>query len=1386
MKNINKNDYGDNSVIENNYENNRLPMPKDINLGGNSMGKHGINSVAKTMGKPKGTVLYTVVTVMMILLIFVLVTLGISSTANNRAYNTYYKNQTYYSAKSLVESVVDGVTDKSSTSNLSGVLGNIGDSTTTLAVGTPINGTTDEYRLPNGMGTLKGGVKVISAGSDLTGTENFVDGTGNPVLKIEATVELGGQESTYSRYIRIGGVYTPSTDNVDPGFVSLGNMSNTAVGHSVIGGTSSMVYAHQYGVKTGLSLTELLALEKADATRNPDDMENNALENAKAGSSSLNSLLVYNCNIVISDGSDYRIAPKGGFIFNGHLVSHNGFTARGVYQNVVGGIDKVKTNYTDMPWIYIRGSFFSRSGGNNIGYRTTTAGIEYAPVNLVVGQLVGRNQNATPPGGNFPYSVTGGHALRGVLPEDFYGDVYMMNVPDANYLEGGKAGTTPEVAANTAILSKTVYDAITDNKYEGQDIISVTPVAETAESVLADPDNLLKDNTATEYDPDGAGGSEPYTGLTTANYVQIPSTTSGISFGEFGGGFEAIGAGYFYNEYPISSIDAIIVKGENVAAILSNTVVAAGGNAAEPGAEGDGNTDANTDGNTDANANGEPNTDEEQGEPGAGEPGNEEPDTNGVVDLNAAAPGDATISVGELVTADLDDLTFAAGDIVNGSGDEVLTAADLEGKKLAYVNDDSTLAVFVDAGDTAITLTTIGYDVVIPTQYTITYGAEIVSDAVPGSHLAFSEANVWEGDGAGVNGGTTYETYIKGVSVIGTDGGGSLINWTSDFVNQIGGPGSKQFGNWYSKGSILYYMGNSNITVGGETIIHKQMLTWGNTNNSVTFKGSLIVKGGLVMLDNSRATINAEQGIYVNINQSLFKGGYDNGTSFLRINGVNYSNFTYNGVEYTTAPNNTGAGNYEDTWMRNGNTRKWEKVSRFVTMKAFISAANLEVEKVDVDSDAYKAELGRGFPAVSGDKDYISYIYDQKVSASLGSMTGDSSTYFDKTDTDSRVIKARVSRGDDIEDVYYQSSFEYKGEVNYKAPILYMWGDSNTQDLQRNESLSEAQKSTNAATVNTAAVTEGDAARTIISTKFGYGEGNIGDSYTTNGEPFVITGDVTLVSPCDNANGMDSKTLFIDPGDSTIKVNLVNWQTKNGSRIVVYKPKTGGGKVEFYVPAMPDELRDGEGGDDIAGVDVLTEGGFGNEYFGPNGGNGTQYSGEYEKDGNFTQLTQLNILTSYYDNGGKTLASVDLAVYPDDPQKIPNINFFMNGDGDCRLQNCFVTAYFRMPYATFGFRDQGDEVHVNYFLNDGTTTAEGGGGYDKYTGEVTEFGKPSVIGSMVVGSFDLGNKRGTTDGSTGNQFVVVYINPVPFGDPGSNDSSGVGVLNVDSITRVMD
>lgn len=66
----------------------------------------------------KGTVLYTVVSVLMVLIVFLMGTLALAATASNRAYSNYQKEQTQITGRTILDAVVKAINEDTSTSGI--------------------------------------------------------------------------------------------------------------------------------------------------------------------------------------------------------------------------------------------------------------------------------------------------------------------------------------------------------------------------------------------------------------------------------------------------------------------------------------------------------------------------------------------------------------------------------------------------------------------------------------------------------------------------------------------------------------------------------------------------------------------------------------------------------------------------------------------------------------------------------------------------------------------------------------------------------------------------------------------------------------------------------------------------------------------------------------------------------------------------------------------------------------------------------------------------------------------------------------------------------------------------------------------------------------------
>ena len=142
--------------------------------------------------KLKGSVLYTVVAVMMIMTVFVFAALTLASAANRRAFNSYANNQTQYTARSVVDSMMKILRENGSaavgelTPDELNILNNSIDSSMGKVTSAKIES----------IGTIKElEAKNYNFGLNLTEEQK-----NNYVYKLSATVKMLGQENTVSLY----------------------------------------------------------------------------------------------------------------------------------------------------------------------------------------------------------------------------------------------------------------------------------------------------------------------------------------------------------------------------------------------------------------------------------------------------------------------------------------------------------------------------------------------------------------------------------------------------------------------------------------------------------------------------------------------------------------------------------------------------------------------------------------------------------------------------------------------------------------------------------------------------------------------------------------------------------------------------------------------------------------------------------------------------------------------------------------------------------------------------------------------------------------------------------------------------------------------------------
>lgn len=318
----------------------------------------------------KGVVLYTVVGVMMVLLLFVMSALALAANANKRALQDYARTQTQYTARSVVESVVQQLTDKSNTSLGQSILGMSAGNKITLNM-VDDTGTVNNT-LPNGMGTVKS-IEIEYVGKDELGTKYYVAGTGKTIVKISAEVELAGKTSTFSQYLLNeyrAKLVTPSTP--DAGFISLGGF----------GGSNN---PHFYG-------DAYFNIDNIDTTGGSYEVRNDGI---------LTGNLYFNKSLRFNANPTFQWGAGNGLVVQGDLErSENMYE----FQSIAG----TSIDYLDIPYLYVTGTL--NQGKKNIGTPTD-------PINIYCGTYKSeRDEQPSIYGDVYAYDASGTSTLGGSKP----------------------------------------------------------------------------------------------------------------------------------------------------------------------------------------------------------------------------------------------------------------------------------------------------------------------------------------------------------------------------------------------------------------------------------------------------------------------------------------------------------------------------------------------------------------------------------------------------------------------------------------------------------------------------------------------------------------------------------------------------------------------------------------------------------------------------------------------------------------------------------------------------------------------------------------------------------------------------------------------------------
>lgn len=268
----------------------------------------------------KGTVLFTVVAVMMVLIVFVMATLTIAGAANKRAYSSYSKNQTTYTAKSVLDATLQAMCHDASIANSVANASNTG---TTLNVSLP-----DES-----MGTaVVTATKVGTTPQLNTKTGSYEN---KDVVLISATATLGDETSTVTNYFLVNPVEQPDVPSgINKALTVLGDITN-GDGINALGGASVGV-----GINETRWQNKAAHTYKEFSNNNPRPATGNFTINGSYRNSSSPSDAMY-----LSNGQSFNIF--------GDLFDNDGSPL--AIKSVVD-VTSI-SNYDELPYMFIERTF---------------------------------------------------------------------------------------------------------------------------------------------------------------------------------------------------------------------------------------------------------------------------------------------------------------------------------------------------------------------------------------------------------------------------------------------------------------------------------------------------------------------------------------------------------------------------------------------------------------------------------------------------------------------------------------------------------------------------------------------------------------------------------------------------------------------------------------------------------------------------------------------------------------------------------------------------------------------------------------------------------------------------------------------------------------------
>lgn len=313
----------------------------------------------KRSSRLKGSVLYTVTLVMMVMLILMMSAIALAGTANKRAFGEYHDDQTTYTGRSVIDSVVSTL-DKAGPDGNAAIGEYIKSQINANHDNTVVINVNNKEALPGGYGTVEK-LEFKYAGIDKEG-DFYISGSGNVIIKVTATVKMGNETTTYSEYLS-GNQNNDSPPSGGAGFLAAGGLNLDA-------STSSGLHGPSYTETFPTFLSPLTWPdpygEEIVTFRNPVHISGGGLYGSTAAFTTSNARITFARNV----------SGSNGFTVMGNLALMNEI-------NILSGYTPVNTDsITNIPYIYCGGTFYI-ANKINVGSSSNTN-----PINIYCGRVV--------------------------------------------------------------------------------------------------------------------------------------------------------------------------------------------------------------------------------------------------------------------------------------------------------------------------------------------------------------------------------------------------------------------------------------------------------------------------------------------------------------------------------------------------------------------------------------------------------------------------------------------------------------------------------------------------------------------------------------------------------------------------------------------------------------------------------------------------------------------------------------------------------------------------------------------------------------------------------------------------------------------------------------